>query len=78
MDKGIGLSRVRIYAQNLQFTAGFLAEGCYGGGIGYLSRLSSGRLVKRACGLCMCLAGALMEVMSLVFFDVSLILFTPM
>ena len=30
-------------------------------------RLSSGRLVKRACGLCMGLAGALVEVMSLMF-----------
>ena len=77
MDKGIGLSRVTVYAQNLQFIAGFLAEGCSGGGDGWLSRLSSGRLVKRACGLCMCLAGALMEVMSLVF-GVYLILFTPM
>ena len=30
-----------------------------------LSRFGSGRLVKRACGLCMCLAGALTKVMSL-------------
>ena len=28
LDKGIGLSRVRIYAQNLQFTAG-----SFGGGL---------------------------------------------
>ena len=33
---------------------------------------------KRACGLCVCLAGALMEVMSSVLLVVFLILFTPM
>ena len=61
LGKGISLSRVGIYAQNLQFTARF------SGGDGWLSRLSSGRQVERACGLCECLAGALLEVMSLNF-----------
>ena len=35
------------------------------------SRFSSGRQVKRACGLCVCLAGALMEVMSFGFWYLS-------
>ena len=67
MDKGIGLSRVGVYAQNLQFAAGFSGGGLLKGGDGWLSRPGSGRLVQKACGLCVCLAGALMEVMSLVF-----------
>ena len=36
LDEGIRLSGVGIYAQNLQFTAGFLVEDCYGGGDGWL------------------------------------------
>ena len=72
------LSRVGVYAHNHQFAAGFFwrraaQEEVMGGSIG----LSSGRLVKRACGLCVCLTGALIEVRSLSL-GLCLILFTPM
>ena len=58
---------IKVDAQYLQSAVGFLAEDYLGGGDGWKSRLSSGRLVKRACGLCECLTGALLEVKSIFF-----------
>ena len=64
LGTSIRLSRARIGAQNLQFTVGWqgaIMKEMMGDLAG------SGRQVKRACGLCVCLTGALMEVMSFVF-----------
>ena len=71
LEKGKCFQELESMPRTISSLLGFLAEGCSGGGNGWFNKLSSGRLVKRACGLCVCLTGALMEVMSLVFWCVS-------